>query len=107
MPKIEGKPDTRKTIPLELALIASFEMPWEDRVAKRPCCIEGCTHRCSGFEPGVTLAQMREVEPCARNNAAVIYDERRMPGPVPDPVVGWACPHCVEKILDREDEPGA
>ena len=104
MPRLPGRESTRKTIALEQATIASFQMPWEDRVAKKQCCIEGCTHRCSGRTDGGT--DFKQFEPCARNNAAVIYDESLMPGPTPDPYVGFACPCCVDKILADESAHG-
>jgi len=99
MPKLPGRKSTRKTIASEHAAVASFLMPWEDRVAERTCCIEGCLHLCSGrTDP---TEKWKPYEPCARSNAAVIYDERLIESHKPDPFVGFACPHCVDEILDR------
>jgi hypothetical protein len=100
MPKIEGRPDTRKRIPLEMAMLAGYLMPWERNVYNKPCCIEGCEHRCGGNQG--TLAEP-DWESCGHGNAAIVYDERLMPGPTPDPHVGTACPCCVDKIHALDD----
>lgn len=95
MPKIPGRESTRKTVDLEFAMVASFLMPWEH--VGKPCCITGCEHRIDGRLAADTGLGSQEF--CGRGNAATIYDERRMPGPKPDPYVGMACPCHVEQIL--------
>lgn len=94
MPKMPGRESTRKTIPIEQATIANFVMPWMRETQNKPCCIQGCSHKADGNQG--TLAKP---EWCSISNAASIYDERKMPGPKPDPYVGLACPCCVDKLL--------
>jgi len=98
VPRLPGRESTRQTIEIENAVVANFQMPWENQVFNKPCCIKGCEHRCDG-RPGAS-GSFKPFEPCATGSAGVIYDKRiEEANDDRHPYVGMACPHHVDEIL--------
>lgn len=97
MPKISGRPETRRKLKLEDAIVASFLMEHEERYWRKVCVVEGCDHR---MGPDTTKpGWVTSWKSC---------HERQLPAFVAredDPEYnrqGIACPCCVQKILERE-----
>lgn len=82
MPRLPGRESTQKQINVQHAWIASFNLPWETQFAKRRCCIDDCDHIVGG-ECGESPGP-----------ASIVTDDLTF--------VGFACPHCVDRILGRE-----
>lgn len=93
MPKIPGRPDTKRKVKIEDVLVGSFIMDGETWAWRRVCAIEGCNHRMGPKtdEPGWT-----DWRSC---------DERQLPSNIAFELTlrgaGMACACCTAKILDR------
>jgi hypothetical protein len=96
MPKVPGAKSTRKTVPLDGLLVASFIMTHEENLWRRPCVIEGCDHRMGPKtdEPGWAGAWRS----CDENQlpAFVVHERDILTN------VGICCPCHVAQVIDRQ-----
>lgn len=97
MPKIPGRADTKPTLKIKQAEVASFIMQHEEWYWRRPCNIEGCDHR---MGPDASQPGWVEWKSCDEKQIPAIVVRR---GETTDEYLNqpqrFACPCCVAKIL--------
>lgn len=94
MPKIPGRPDTKRKFKVEDLLIGSFLMQNEEWFWRRVCVVEGCDHRMGPKtdEPGwVNWKSCDETQlPAFASHKDRLHE-----------TAGAVCPCHVAEILDR------